>query len=114
MKKLRLANIKTDSWELEDGEEKKRNNPSTFFIPSLESRQNLKPEDKAKMYFRIRTVNDQDEEEDNVEGLWIIVTNKVDDFYKGIIDNGPECTDEMKVGMEVVFEARHVVQVHRH
>ncbi len=112
MGKLKLAKIETDSWELEDGEAKNSENPTSFFIPSLESRQNLLPDDKAKLILRIRTVNDKDVEEDNVEGMWVIVREKKEDFFVGILDTTAECTDEMKMGMEVLFEARHVVQVH--
>lgn len=112
MKKPKLAKIETDSWELEDGEVKNTNNPTSFFIPSLTSRENLRPDDKAKLILRIRTINDEDVEEDNIEGMWVIVKEQIENFYIGILDTSPDCTDEMKVGMEVVFEPRHVVQVH--
>lgn len=111
MSKLRLAQIDVDSWELEDGVAKNQLNPTTFFIPSLESRESLLPDDKAKVIMRIRTINDKDVEEDNLEGLWLIVREKKSDHFIGILETTPECTTEMKVGMEVFFEPRHVVQI---
>lgn len=112
MSKRKLANIKNDSWELEDGEAKNNENPTSFFIPSIDSRKNLLPDDKAKIIMRIRTINDKDVEEDNVEGMWVIVREKTEDYFVGVLDTSPDCTDEIKMGMEVVFEPRHVVQVH--
>ena len=70
------------------------------------------PDDKAKLILRIRTINDNDQEEDNIEGLWVIVREKKENHFLGILDTSPDCTKEMKVGMEILFEPRHVVQVH--
>lgn len=111
MSKPKLAQIDIDSWELEDAVAKNSLNPTTFFIPSIESRESLEPDDKAKVIMRIRTINDKDVEEDNIEGLWLIVRDKKENHFAGILDTTVECTTELKVGMEIIFEPRHVVQI---
>ena len=112
MSKAKLTNIETDSWELADGEVKKEENPAAFFIPSLQSRQALQPDDKVKLILRIRTIDNNDQEEDHDEGMWAIVRERMEDYYVGVLENSPECTDEIKPGMVLHFEARHITQIH--
>jgi len=108
----RLANIKDDGWELEDGEELHRENPDLFWIPSNNIRNNLLQGMIVKLIFKIKTIDEDAKEEDNFERMWVIVKEKINGYYIGELDNDPRCTDEIKAGLKVVFEPRHVVQIY--
>ena len=95
------------SYVLEDGEERNRQYPDTFEIPSKEERQNLKAGQIVKLMFRITA-----DGETQTERMWVVVKGKEKGGYLGILDNDPECTQKMKSGVEVRFEPRHVISIY--
>jgi hypothetical protein len=107
----RLATIEEDGWELSDAEEIATAHPDTFWIPPLETRQQLQPGQQVKLIFRIATVDEDDVDQIQVERMWVVVTGRLGELYRGELDNQPYCTDEMRPGMPVWFEARHVINV---
>ncbi len=111
---IRLSNIKDDGWELNDGEELHREYPNSFWIPQSVLRNNLSPEMIVKLIFRIRTKGENSEEEENIERMWVIVKKKVGNYYIGELDNDAYCTGELKAGLLVVFEPRHVIQIYEY
>ncbi len=95
------------SYILEDGEQQHEEFPDTFWIPPAEQRKRLQKDQLVKLLFRI-TANG----ETQTERMWVIIEKKTSDGYLGVLDNDPYCTDEMKAGLEVRFQPRHVIQIY--
>jgi len=86
--------------------------PGTFWIPDRESREILQTGDFAKLIFRISV--DNLEEPVAVERMWVIVRQRVGDWFLGVLDNEPDAiaeNDEFWVGTEVPFAAHHVIDI---
>ena len=94
------------SYTLDSGAERHREAPATFEIPSLERRESVKPGDLAKLIFRIEFGD-----EAHVERMWVRVTEVRSEFYVGVLDNDPFCTNEIRSGMRVEFHADHIIQI---
>ena len=109
---MREPDIEADGWCLEDGEARHTEAPDTFWIPDRESREHLELGDLAKLIFRISV--DNLEEPVAVERMWVVVRERVGDWYLGVLDNEPDAigeNDELWVGTEVPFAARHVINI---
>ena len=110
---MNLATLFDDGWQLDDGEERHRESPDTFYLPPAEIRSTLLPGQIVKHIFRIELEDDDKVRTQEVERMWVIVQARfTDGMYVGILDNDPQCTQGIKAGMKVVFEPRHVIQVH--
>ena len=96
------------TYTLDSGTEIHREFPDTFEIPSQEDRESLLPGDFAKLIFRIEF-----DDEAHVERMWVEVTEVGPEFYVGVLGNDPYCTDEIRSGMRVEFNADHVIQIDR-
>jgi len=94
------------SYTLDDGEERNREAPATFWIPTLEERVELEPGQTVKLMFRIEIG-----EEVHVERMWVQVKGRRDGGYVGELDNNPYCTEELRAGEVVHFEPRHVIDI---
>jgi hypothetical protein len=111
--KMILPTFFDDGYELDDGEERHRESPSKFYVPPAEVRSSLQPGQIVKLIFRISLEDDDHVQTQEVERMWVIVQEPIQDGkYLGILDNDPECTEGIKSGLKVVFEPRHVIQVH--
>ena len=99
--------MKQVSYTLDDVVEINQDHPDTYPIPSAAARNDLKKGQLVKLVFRIA----QDDEVD-VERMWVIVKSKSNDTYVGVLDNDPFCTDQIKSGMEVRFQSQHILQIH--
>lgn len=108
----KLTTIENGGWELDDGEAIHQEHPDTFWIPELNKRENLKPDQIVKLIFRISTIDKSGNREISIERMWVIVKGGVGGFYRGILDNDPYCTDDIKAGMEVWFQPKHVISIH--
>jgi uncharacterized protein YegJ (DUF2314 family) len=106
-------NLQLVSWELDDGEEIHREAPSTFWLPLEARRTALSKGDIVKLIFRM-TVRDPaaDEEQVEVERMWVVVEGRDGAGYRGVLDNDPYCTSDLISGAVVVFEPRHVIQIY--
>ncbi len=82
--------------------------PDTFHIPPQAERENLRAGDLAKLIFRIEF-----DEEAHVERMWVRVAEVRPEFYVGVLDNDPYCTEEIRSGMRVEFQADNVIQIDR-
>ena len=108
-----LATIFDDGWQLDDGEERHRESPETFYLPPADIRSSLQPRQIVNLIFRIELEDDGQVRTQEVERMWVIVQERLPDGkYLGTLDNDPQCTEGMKAGMNVVFEPRHVIQLH--
>ncbi|MBT4863683.1 MAG: DUF2314 domain-containing protein [Planctomycetaceae bacterium] len=95
------------SYVLLDGEQQHEEFPDSFWIPPAEQRRNLQKDQIVKLMFQI-TVADETE----TERMWVVVQKNTTEGYVGTLDNDPYCTDEMKAGLEVHFQPRHVIQIY--
>lgn len=109
---MREPDIKIDGWCLDDGESRYAAAPETFWIPDRRRRESLEPGDLAKLIFRI-SVDDGDENV-AVERMWVLVSERIDGGYLGMLDNEPGAiaeNDEFWLGIELPFSARHVIDI---
>lgn len=111
MSSPKLTSLDSDGWQIDDGEVAHAATPDTYWIPPLEVRQSLEPGWFAKIRFYIRVEDENGQIKDCGERMWVKVLGKVDGWYRGELDNQPSCTDEIKPGMEVWFQPRHVINV---
>ncbi len=107
-----LATLDVDGWELEDGAQRHREHPKTFWVPAAPRRYLLRRGRLVKLMFRIGLRDDAGVETENVERMWVIVTRRLRfGLYEGVLDNDASCTSAMRCGLRVVFEPRHVIQI---
>ena len=109
---MQTPDFDVDGWCLEDGEQRHREAPATFHIPSRRVREHLKPGDFAKLIFRIAV--DNTSEPERVERMWVIVRECHPDGYVGTLDNEPSAiqqNDTFWLGTELPFEPRHIIAV---
>lgn len=95
------------TFTLEDGEALNRENPETFWIPDGKLRENLVEGDLVKLVFNL-----SDGKQAQRERMWVLIKSCDDSGYTGVLDNDPYSTDEIKAGLEVVFEPRHVIDIY--
>lgn len=112
LKPIRTPVIEIDGWSLEDGEAYHDAAPDTFWIPDRQRRESLEPGDFAKLIFLIRV--DNDEKPFAVERMRVIVRERIDGGYLGILDNDPDAiseNDEFWSGIELPFSPNHVINI---
>lgn len=105
---MREPDLSQDGWTLEDGEDYHRAAPKTFPIPPLAVRERLQRGDYAKLIFRIA----REEEDDAYERMWVIVSQRTETGYVGILNNEPSLIAENPdfwLGSELPFRAKHVI-----
>ena len=110
---MRFAELKTDGWELEDGDARHAEAPTTFEIPAAVERNSLQPGQIVKLMFRIALSDANGEESEHTERMWVKVGSLVGAFYVGTLDNDAACTNEFKAGLKVLFAPRHIIQIWR-
>ena len=109
---MREPTIEDDGWALENGEDYHRRAPDTFPIPRREARENLNPGDLAKLIFKI----DLDDPDDPFafERMWVIVRERTDGGYLGMLDNKPDSiteNEDLWLGTELPFRPEHVIDI---
>jgi len=109
MNSPRLTNIDVDGWMIDDGEVAHAAAPETYSIPPLADRLSIRPGDLAKIRFYIRVAEESGAVLDHAERMWVLVTGRLDGWYRGELDNQPCCTDDIAPGLEVWFQSRHVI-----
>ncbi len=114
-KTMRQPTIKTDYWELRSAEESHAKYGDDFWIPALEDRQAVARGQAVRLIFDIETDN-EGKAEVGGERMWVIVSEKVDDTYIGILDNQPACLDPdadfyLGFGVEIPFKAEHIISI---
>ena len=110
--KMRLPDLERDGWCLDDGEARQRAAPTTFQIPDEDIRAGLQPGDLAQLIFRIVVDPDDEEDPESVERMWVIVRERTETGYMGVLNNKPATIGEndfLWVGAELPFEARHII-----
>ncbi len=113
---MRLANLERDFWQLRSGEESHRQSPETFWLPPLEQRQTLTRGQAAKLIFDIETEDDSGKVILTGERMWVIVAERIGEFYIGILDCQPVCMTPddsayLRFGAEIPFAPEHVIKI---
>jgi hypothetical protein len=109
---VREPTIEADGWSLENGEEYHRRAPETFWIPDRQARESLHPGDLAKLIFKIAL--DDPDDPFAYERMWVIVREKTDGGYFGMLDNEPDSiaqNDEFWLGTELPFRPEHIINL---
>ena len=44
--------------------------------------------------------------------MWVLVKSADSSGYTGVLDNDPYSTDQIKAGLEISFEPRHVIDIY--
>jgi hypothetical protein len=113
---MRPANIERDNWQLRSGEESHAAHPVTFEIPARIERDNLTRGQAAKLMFEIEAQDNDGNTDITCERMWVIVAEKIEDTYIGILDSQPVSIvhgDDVYLcfGAEVPFKAEHVIDI---
>jgi hypothetical protein len=111
---MKLAELERDGWELEDGAERHVEHPRSFWIPPAWRRYLLRRDQLVKLMFKIALRDEDGKQSEEVERMWVIVKNRAGwGRYEGVLDNDPYCTKGIASGLQLAFEARHVIQIYR-
>ena len=101
----------TDQWWLCDVEERNRQVPDTFHIPSKSTRESLRAGDQAKLIFEIQPIK----ELNNFRGerMWVAVTTVLPDGrYRGELSVTPSFIP-ISIGLPIEFGPENVLGVIR-
>jgi len=96
--------------KLENIEQTAKQNPDTFFIPSVEERKHQKVGDSVRLHIWLKSPS---EDEPRAERMWVTITQEQGLFkpYKGILENQPVYIDDLTIGDEVIFQPCHIARV---
>ena len=108
-----LTSIEADGWALDDGEVAHAESPETYWIPPQAERIALQPGALVKLRFYIRAPNESGDFVDHGERMWVEIKERVDGWYRGVLDNDPYCSKAIQSGLELWFQPRHVIAIYR-
>jgi hypothetical protein len=113
---MKLPNLEDDFWELISAEIQHERYPNTFWIPTLEERQKVECGQSVKLLFNIQLEDDDGKISHQVERMWLIVSEKIGEYYIGILDNQPASfiasdDDYLCFGAEIPFLAEHIADI---
>lgn len=95
------------SWTLEDADEVAAANRYTFFKSPRETISLVRPGEVVKLIFVFVSENP---EAPQAERMWVIVDQvRPDGRFVGRLDNEPQWIEDLKLGDEVMFDARHII-----
>lgn len=97
---------------IDDGEVAHAESPETYWIPSRAERESLWPGDIAKIRFYIRVASPDGSTLDRGERMWVRVTERIEGWYRGELDNDPHCTDAIRAGLALWFQPRHIIAIY--
>ena len=89
-------------WHLGDGDERNREHPDTFWVPSDEEKAKLVPGDLVKLMF---------ETKDWGERMWVRVTKVGSRRLEGVLENEPYAIPRLRWGRTVKFERKHIIDI---
>jgi uncharacterized protein YegJ (DUF2314 family) len=93
----RLATSEQDGWALQSAEDRASAAPTTFLIPDRTMREALTRGDCVKLLFDIES-RENDRFVHNVERMWVIVKERTDRYFVGVLTNKP-ATDHPTLGI---------------
>lgn len=109
--KKKLPNLQENGFQLESGIKLHEEAPKTFWIPTEEQKKNVHKGSIVKLCFEIQTINTEGEAKSEFERMWVIVADRNGDWFTGILDNQPYCTNEMQPGLVFEFNTEHIINI---
>lgn len=112
---MRAPTIEDDGWQLLNAEELHLEFPGSFEVPDERIRTALAAGDFAKLLFSIGTTGEEGDQE-VVERMWVVVSERVEGRYLGLLDNEPEGiaeNDRLWLGVELPFGPEHIIDAQR-
>ena len=84
----------------------------TFYRPSERVMSKLKKGNLVKLVFEITGLESNDllAMLPSAERMWVIITERNGDKFKGTLDNNPYKIQDLKAGDIVEFETKHIIQ----
>lgn len=110
---LRLASYERDRWELFSGVVRHRDSPDTFWIPDEDDRDSVTIGDLVKLIFEY-DIEATEEDPHTAERMWVRITDRIDQFYIGSLDNEPIVARDyhkLAVGSRIVFLSEHIIDI---
>jgi hypothetical protein len=113
---MRLATLQQDGWELESGEARHAEAPTSFAIPPRQIRQSLLPGMMAKLLFVIVASDEAEQAQQNTERMWVSITEQNASGYLGRLVNKPFTIREgvehdLRWGVELALLPEHVIDI---
>jgi hypothetical protein len=94
-------------WRLDDAERLSREHPHSFFIPSLERRSSLRPDDWVRLVFLVEAADGAGL---HAERMWLTDIRSTDGGrYVGVLTNSPDVIRDLAQGDEIEFGPEHVI-----
>ncbi|MBB6368543.1 hypothetical protein FHR56_003722 [Xanthomonas sacchari] len=109
----RLTTLDDDGWMIGDGEVAHAEHPDTYWVPPLVQRASLEIGVLVKVCFYIRVCSASGELKDRGERMWVQVQARQNGWYFGVLDNDPYCTEEIRAGLPIWFQPRHVIDIYQ-
>ena len=108
---LKLRRLNSDgyikgSWQLADCIKIAEENKYTFYKPSRKLTDQLKIGNSAKLNFQFESTNHEDP---SGERMWVIITDKQGDTFKGTLDNNPFYLRDLHYQDIIEFEHKHII-----
>ena len=100
--------MKTQSWHLENGDERVRDSKYTFYKPSQSIVSKLVPGNYCKLIFNF---NSDNAEHPSAERMWAIIQKIENGKFIGQLDNVPLYIKDLQAGDFIEFEAKHIIDV---
>lgn len=98
--------MKAQSWHLRDAEQSRKDNPYTFYKPGNEITDKLGPGDHARLIFGFEP---QAEDGCSGERMWVTITSKHGNEFKGLLENIPIYIQELNQGDLITFGSNHII-----
>lgn len=92
------------AWYLENVYEIKLEAPYTFYVPSKEVIDQLKTGDIVKLVFS----TDKGKDGFSGERMWVEITERRGDMFKGELNNEPFIIEELEIGTEIGFGPENI------
>lgn len=106
LRRLTSSGYIKGSWSLVDCTKLAEENKYTFYKPSRKITDQLEIGNLAKLNFQFKSTNDEDP---LGERMWVIITEKNNDKFKGTLDNNPFYLSELYYNDIIDFEHKHII-----
>ncbi len=90
---------------LANAEDRNREAPNSFLIPTREQRENFVPGDLVKLIFEVVGSGDR---EVSAERMWVQIIEAKAGSYVGTLDNHPQVITTIHPGCRILFGPEHV------
>jgi hypothetical protein len=113
---MRHPSMQRDRWQLISGDERHAEAPTSFEIPELAERQNLRPGQGVKLIFEIESRIHDGKIVVKIERMWVTVLRREGDDYVGVLESQPHTTPKdgsfyLGPDCEVPFLPMHVIAI---